>query len=119
MTKYLIDKYEDSTSQQYAIGTVRILKARLLSSVYSGLKVLDDTYKGIYEWDRVDNTAAGHLDDATLSFKNWIPCKTISDVSYQYFLLTAAPTGFDCVTMTVGVGDPNNGRLVFTKISSQ
>ena len=79
MTKYLIDKYEDSTPQQYAIGTGRILKARLLSSVYSGLKVLDDTYKGIYEWDRVD-TGIDNQDAATLAFTNWVPGKTISDV---------------------------------------
>ena len=79
MTKYLIDKYEDSTSQEYAIGTARILKARLLSSVYSGLKVLDDTYMGIYEWDRVD-TSIDHQDAATLAFTNWVPGETISDV---------------------------------------
>merc|ERR1719219_279555 len=28
VTKYLIDKYEDSTAQQYAIGTARKLEAR-------------------------------------------------------------------------------------------
>jgi len=78
VTKYLLDEFEDATSQQYAIG----------------IKV-DSRYPGVYEWDRVDNTATDHLDDATLSFKNWVP---------------TAPTGMGCGVMSVGIGDTNNGR---------
>ena len=66
MTKYLLDEFEDSPSQQYAIGTVQLLFSHKLSSVCSGTKV-DDR----------------------------------------------------CGAMSVGSGDPNNGRFVFNKISSQ
>merc|ERR1711953_33701 len=52
VTKYLLDEYEDSTAQQYAIG----------------LRT-DDAYKGVYLWD-----TNGDLDDisSTMAFQNWI-----------------------------------------------
>merc|ERR1712062_150806 len=77
VTKFLLDEYEDSTAQQYAIG-IRV----------------DDTYTGVYEWDRVE-TSIDNQDAATLAFSNWVP---------------AAPMGKSCVAMTVGVGDTNNVR---------
>ena len=117
MTKYLLDEFEDATSMQYAIGTVQLLFSPKLSSVSSGIKA-DERYPGIYEWDRVD-ISDDNKDAASLSFKNWVPSKPLSDVSHKYFLLTAAPTGLGCGVMSVGIGDPNNGRLVLTKISSQ
>ena len=46
--------------------------------MYSGINVEDDDkYKGVYEWKRVD-TSTSNLDAASLSFTNWVPCKTIS-----------------------------------------
>ena len=63
MTKYLIEEYEDATSTQYAIG----------------MKV-DESYHGVYEWHRVD-VSSDNPDAATLTFTNWTPGKTISDVS--------------------------------------
>merc|ERR1711890_133606 len=56
VTKYLYDEFEDATSMQYAIG----IKA-------------DERYPGIYEWDRVENPAPDKLDDASLSYQNWVP----------------------------------------------
>ena len=94
MTKYLMDEYEDASPQQYAIG----------------MKV-DESYPGVYEWHRVGN------DNKILPFTKWMPSKTLSDVSYKYFRLTAAPTGKSCVAMSAGLTDPNNGRLVFTETS--
>ena len=76
MTKYLLDEYEDSTGQQYAIGTSQLMFYPKLSSLYLGLTV-DETYKGVYLWD-----ANGDLDDivSTMAFQNWASSKTISDV---------------------------------------
>ena len=77
VTKYLLDEYEDSTGQQYAIGTTQLMfYPKLLSSLYLGLTV-DETYKGVYLWD-----ANGDLDDivSTMAFQNWASSKTISDV---------------------------------------
>ena len=62
MTKYLLDEYEDAIPQQYAIG----------------IKV-DESYHGVYKWNRVDVTSADQ-DAATLTFTNWAPSKTISQV---------------------------------------
>merc|ERR1712110_111723 len=58
-----------------------------------GIKA-DERYPGIYEWDRVD-ISDDNKDAASLSFKNWVP---------------TAPTGLGCGVMSVGIGDPNNGR---------
>merc|ERR1711874_189773 len=77
VTKYIIDEYEDVTAHQYAIG----------------IKV-DDVYKGVYEWNRVD-TSIDNQDAATLTFSNWVP---------------AAPLGKSCVSMSAGLNDLNNGR---------
>lgn len=77
VTKYLLDEYEDVTPQQYAIG----------------IKV-DESYHGVYKWNRVDVTSADQ-DAATLTFTNWAP---------------TAPTGMSCVTMSAGLTDPQNGR---------
>ena len=56
-----------------------------------GLKALDN-YKGVYEWHRVDNSEP--LYEASLTFTNWA---------------TSAPTGKDCVYMSVGDTDTQNG----------
>ena len=56
-----------------------------------GLKALDN-YAGVYEWHRVDNSAPDFA--ATLSFTNWA---------------VSAPTGKDCVYITVGEGNTKNG----------
>jgi len=77
VTKYLIEEYDDPAGQQYAIG----------------MKV-DETFKGVYEWHRVDATTENKA-AATLTFTNWVP---------------SAPTGQDCVAMTAGADDLNNGR---------
>jgi len=77
VTKYLIEEYDDPAGQQYAIG----------------MKV-DETFKGVYEWHRVDATTDNKA-AATLTFTNWVP---------------SAPTGQDCVAMTAGADDLNNGR---------
>ena len=71
MTKFLIDEYEDSPAQQYAIGTTQLAFYPKLSFLYLGIKA---TYT--YLWDIDDQDSI----DATLSFQNWVPSKTISDV---------------------------------------
>ena len=76
VTKFLLDEYEDSTGQQYAIGTTQLMfYPKLLSSLYLGLTV-DETYKGLYLWDIEDQDSI----EATLAFQNWASSKTISDV---------------------------------------
>ena len=75
VTKFLLDEYEDSTARQYAIGTTQLLFYPKLSSVYLGIRV-DDSYKGLYLWNKEDQDSI----DATLTFSNWVPSKTISDV---------------------------------------
>ena len=82
VTKYIIDEYEDVTAHQYAIGTAKLVYCfPQLSSVSSGIKV-DDVYKGVYEWNRVD-TSIDNQDAATLTFSNWVPGKTISYLRYE------------------------------------
>merc|ERR1711874_227639 len=71
VTKFLLDEYEDSTAHQYAIGAARLQFSQKLISVNSGIKV-DDTYTGVYEWDRVE-TSIDNQDAATLAFSNWVP----------------------------------------------
>ena len=71
VTKFLLDEYEDSTAHQYAIGAARLQFSQKLISVNSGIKV-DDTYTGVYEWDRVE-TSTDNQDAATLAFSNWVP----------------------------------------------
>ena len=55
LIKYLLDKYEDQTSQMFAIG----------------LKT-ETSFPGVYQWNRVDVTPDDQ-DAATLSFTNWLP----------------------------------------------
>ena len=76
MTKFLIDEYEDTTAQQYAIGTTQLMCYPQLSSLYLGLTT-DESYKGMYLWD-----TNGDLDDiaSTMGFQNWASSKTISNV---------------------------------------
>ena len=75
VTKFLLDEYEDSTGQQYAIGTTQLMFYPKLSSLYLGIRV-DETYKGLYLWDIEDQDSI----EATLTFSNWASSKTISDV---------------------------------------
>ena len=58
VTKYLIEEYEDTVAQDYAIG----------------MKV-DETYMGVYEWNGVEPTTE-NPGLASLTFTNWIPSKT-------------------------------------------
>ena len=82
VTKYIIDEYEDVTAHQYAIGTAKLVYCfAQQSSVSSGIKV-DDVYKGVYEWNRVD-TSIDNQDAATLTFSNWVPGKKISNLRYE------------------------------------
>ena len=55
LIKYLLDKYEDQTSQMFAIG----------------LRT-ETSFPGVYQWNRVDVTPDDQ-DAATLSFTNWLP----------------------------------------------
>ena len=78
VAKFLIQEYEDVPGQQYAIGTLRqLIFSPELSSVCSGMRepYPEGTYKGVYEWHRVDSTT-DNKDAATLTFTNWVPSKT-------------------------------------------
>lgn len=80
LIKYLLDKYEDPTSQMFAIG----------------LKT-ETSFTGIYQWDRVD-VAPDDQDAATLSFTNWLP------------VWFGSPLGNKCVAMMAGLNEAGNGR---------
>merc|ERR1711936_137992 len=73
---YLIEEYEETVAQNYAIG----------------MKV-DETYMGVYEWNRVEPTTE-NPGLASLTFTNWIP---------------SGPTGKSCVVMSAGL-PASNGR---------